>query len=288
MASLIAWVKTNWQFSYLLYSLLACMAVFILISKVEKGKGGASRLAKIWGSIGFALLLFYLLGAAQDPSQFLTFFGFAALGAALGYLAGVWLAPASLSEENRFAKAQNLIATLLAGALGTKLFSLWDDLTSGEHKLIFEPAYYLPLLCSLVGFFIALAAFYTLRSFSSGQVKITAPANQFVQWLDSNQHSHDNGVAAGRSVQFAGAAEFDDDLSVIWSLKQQTKQTAVVRLPVDISPNGLLTAPDAAWLTENPGALDWSVVATSNRDRSKCATYDVHFVANQVNTPIAQ
>ena len=257
---------------------MACTAIVLLISKLEKGKGGAQRLAKIWGSIGFALLLFYLLGAAEDRAQFLTFFGFGALGSALGYLTGVWLAPGSLAEENRFAKAQNLIATLLAGAFGTKLLSLWDDLTKGDKKLIFQPPYFLPLLCGLVGFFIALAAFYTLRSYSSGQVKITASASQFVQWLDSNQHSHDNGIAAGKSVQFSGAADFDDDLSVLWELKQQNRQTASVQLPTGISASGLLTAPDAAWIGANQAALDWTVVATSNRDRSKRASYDIHFV----------
>lgn len=278
MESLILWVKTNWQFTYLVYSVIACAFVLLLIAKLDKSKSGATRLAKIWGSIGFALLLFYLLGAAESRAEFLTLFGFGALGSALGYLCGVWLAPSSLSEENRFAKAQNLLATLFAGVFGTKLLSLWDDLTKGDQKLIFQPAYFLPLLCGLVGFFIALAAFYTLRSFSSGQVRITAPANQFVQWLDSNQHSHENGVAAGKAVQFSGAADFDDDLSVAWELKHQNKQSASVQLPVAISNTGLLTAPDSNWIAANPAALDWTVIATSNRDRSRCATYDIHFV----------
>jgi hypothetical protein len=279
MQSLIEWIKTNWQFTYLIYSVVACVVVILLISRFDKSQRGAARLAKIWGFIGFALLLFYLLGAAENRPQFLSFFGFGALGSALGYLAGVWLAPSSISEENRFAKAQNLIATLFAGAFGTKLLSLWDDLTKNDDKLIYKPAYYLPLLCGLVGFFIALAAFYTLRSFSSGQVKISAPPERFVQWLDSNQHSHDNGIAPGTIVQFSGAADFTDDLSVIWELKQQSKQTSAVQFPANtLSPAGLLTVPDATWFTSNAPALDWSVVATSNRDRSKCANYDIHFV----------
>jgi hypothetical protein len=281
MALLQAWIETHWKFPYLLYSAVVCVAVVYLVTKFSRARNGAQRAATIWGSIGFALLLFYLLGASDSREQFLSLFGFGAIGTALGYLTGVWLAPSSLSEENRFAKAQNLLATLAAGAVGTKLLGLWDDITKGESKLIYQPAYYLPLLCGLVGFFIALAAFYTLRSFSSGQVKITAPANQFIEWLDSNQKSHNNGVPAGKSVQFSGAADFDDDVSVSWGLKQQEKQMTTVDLPaITMSATGLLSAPSTEWVTANPGAVDWSVVATSNRDRSKWATYDIHFVGS--------
>ena len=281
MVSVWAWIETNWKFTYLLYSAVVCVAMVFLTPKFSRARNGAQRAATIWGSIGFGLLLFYLLGASESRSQFLSLFSFGAMGTALGYLTGVWLAPSSLSEENRFAKAQNLLATLAAGAVGTKLLGLWDDITKGDQKLIYQPAYFLPLLCCLVGYFIALAAFYTLRSFSSGQVKITAPASQLVEWLDSNQKSHDNGVPAGKSIQFSGAADFDDDISVSWSLKQQDKQMAPVDLPAaTMSATGLLIAPSSDWVTTNGTAVDWTVVATSNRDRSRWATYDIHFVAS--------
>lgn len=274
---IIDWIKASWRAGYLLYSAAVCTALVLYFRKRTRPQLGAQA-AITWGSIAFSLLLFFFLGAADDTKQFLTLFGFGAVGAALGYLTGVALAPSSLSEENRFMKAQNLLATLLAGVFGTKLLSLWDALTKEPNPLLFQPAYYLPLLSGLVGYFVALAAFYTLRSVTTGQVRITAPAAQFVAWTDSNQKRQENGVAASAAVQFTGAADFSDDMSVMWELKPKDGQTQVPAPAPGISAAGLLTAPDAAWIAAHPAALDWNVVATSNRDRSKYASCDVHFV----------
>jgi len=279
MDSIVAWAATNWKLTYLLYSIVVCSALAYAVPKAIKAKSGALIAAAAWGLIGFALLLLFLLGASESRTQFLVLFGFGALGAALGYLTGVWLAPSSLSEENRFMKAQSLVATLLAGAFGTKLLSLWDSLTTGDHKLIFEPAYFLPVICGLVGYFVALAAFYTIRSVDGGQVRITAIDLQFVPWTDAAGKTHDNGVSAGTTIRFSGAADFEDDISVLWDLKPKDNNAAAPPLPAGaMSADGLLTVPNAAWVAANPNFLDWTVVATSNRDRSRTANYDIHFV----------
>jgi hypothetical protein len=223
------------------------------------------------------LLLLFILGAAKDRIQFLTFFCFGATGCGLGYLTGVWLAPSSSSEETRFVKAGNIIATLFAGAVGTKLLSVWDDLT--KNGKIFDPDYFLPLLCGIAGFFVALAAFYTLRTAFSGQVRITAPGERFLIWTDSKGQSFDNGVPLGSQVQFAGVAEYADDLSVRWELKPLKTDVHASVLPANtITAYGLLTVPDQAWLQQHTNAAEWNVVATSNRDRSKYAVYPIRFL----------
>ena len=76
MDSLIHWIQQNWKLSYLLYSLAVCISLAFYFSTKSKTQSGAHRLAFIWGSIGFALLLFFFLGAADDTKQFLTFFAF--------------------------------------------------------------------------------------------------------------------------------------------------------------------------------------------------------------------
>jgi len=279
MDSFVAWAAANWKLTYLLYSVVVAAALAYAVPKAIKGKSTAYIAAAAWGVILFALLLLFLLGASDSPTQFLVLFGFGVFGAALGYLTGVWLAPSSLSEESRFVKAQSLVATLLAGAFGTKLLSFWDTLTTGDRKLILEPAYFLPVICGLVGYFVALAAFYTIRSTDGGQVKITALDKQFVPWTDSAGKAHDNGVPAGARIQFSGAADFEDDISVLWDLKPKDNSPAAPPLPAGtINANGLLTVPDSAWVAANPTFLDWAVVVTSNRDRSRFASFDIHFV----------
>ena len=176
---------------------------------------------------------------------------------AAGYLTGVALAPSSAAEESRFAKAQSIVATLLAGAFGTKLLSLWDTLSKGDPQpLIFQPAYYLPLLAGLVGYAVALAAFYTLRSGLEGQVRL-ATTDPFSTWNDDNQKPHNSGLTAGKKVQFAAAADFYDDLSVLWELKPKFQDGNPPSLPEGtLTATGLLTAPPKEWLTANPNARD--------------------------------
>src|SRR5262249_46351702 len=141
---------------------------------------------------------------------------------------------------------------------GTKLLSLWDDVTKGDKKLIFQPTFFLPLLSLLVGYFVALAAFYTLRSIQEGQVRVTAPESQFVQWQDGNGKTHDNGVTAATLIQFSGAADFPDDISVLWDLRPKGRPVGAPVPPAGtLSPTGLLTVPDATWVGANGGFLDW-------------------------------
>jgi hypothetical protein len=100
-----------------------------------------------------------------------------------------------------------------------------------------------------------------------------------VQWTDSNGKAHDNGVAASSLVQFSGAADFPDDISVLWDMRPKDNQAGAPALPPDtLSTSGLLTVPDAAWIAASPNFLDWVLVVTSNRDHSKVSRYEVHFV----------
>ena len=221
----VSWAQQNWKVIYLVYSITASLAAWFLIRRYYKTQNGGKQAAVIWGVISFGLLIFFFLGAADNTKQFLTFFSFGGLGVALGYLTGVWMSPSSLSEETRLLKAQHLFATLLAGALGTKLLSLWDSLTrndQSQNPAIFKSDVYLPLLSALVGYFVALAAFYTLRSAQEGLVRITAPTDDLETWNDPSQKTKTraNGLSAGKEIQFAGAAaDFSEDLSVLWELR---------------------------------------------------------------------
>ena len=273
-------IRTYWRGFYLVYSVGACFLVIRLVPRWYKTYNAAQRAAATWGGIGFALVPFYLLGAADGPLQFLVLFSFGATGAAFGYLTGVWLAPSSLSEQSRLMKAGSLVATLAAGAVGTKLLSISDDVI--KDKRIFQPAYFLPVVTAAAGYLVALAAFYAIRSAQDGQVRITAPAAQFVPWKDDKGNKHENGVAAGTKVQFSGASDFNDDMSVLWTMTPKGNPPGAPALPpgAGISADGLLTAPDATWMKDNRDFLDWVVEATSNLDRSKSASYEVHFVLN--------
>jgi len=110
----------------------------------------------------------------------------------------------------------------------------------------------LPLLCGVVGYFVALAAFYTLRTIQEGQGRITAPKAQFVPWVNGNGKTQENGVAPGTTVQFSGAADFQDDLSVLWNLRPKSDQVGVTPPPAGtLSATGVLMAPNAAWIASN-------------------------------------
>jgi hypothetical protein len=272
---LLGWLEANWKLSYLGYSILVCIVMAVAFAFVYGPGQGAEQAAVTWGSISFALFLFFFLGASQNTREFLEFFLFGCIGAASGYLTGVWLAPSSTSEETRFARAQGMIATIAAGALGTKFLSLVDVLTDGKKDaLIFDAKFYFPILSTLAGYLIALSAFYTIRTFGEGVVRITSP--KLSSWSDASGKG-DNGVPADLKVQFSGAANFPDDMSVSWSLNGQNAAAGGAGRAPSLDTTGELTAPDNTWIQNNPTCLDWAVIAISNRDPSKSAACEIHF-----------
>lgn len=287
-ASWLNWLKVNWKITYLLATIIAivfiCVSLKLLNLLPHKSKMNAQWIASVWGIVLFSIFFVFILGASSSLKQFLTIFSCGCIGGGLGYLTGIWLSPLSSSEEKGFQKVQTVATSLLAGAFGTKLLTLWDDITKDINgsKLIFNPNLYLPLLIGIVSYCIALAAFYTLRP--GGGVRITAPKSLFVSWMDrATNKTYTNGIQSGTTIQFAGAAGFADDISVIWSLIPKTPPVVVLPAPPPNSPtinatSGLLTAPNQDWVLANQSNLDWVVIATSNRDRSMSARYQVHFV----------
>ena len=104
------------------------------------------------------------------------------------------------------------------------------------------------------------------------------PKGQLSAWTDGNGNKGENGVPAGAKIQFAGAANFPDDMSVSWSLNCQTPlMGGDGRAPV-LSATGELTAPDKPWIQNNPKCLDWAVIAISNHaiHRSRLPA-EIHF-----------
>lgn len=288
-ASWLNWLKVNWKITYLLATIIAVVLIYVSFKFLNllphKSKMNAQWAASVWGIVLFSIFFICILGASSNLKQFLAIFSCGCIGGGLGYLTGIWLSPLSSSEQKNFQKAQTVATSLLAGAFGTKLLTLWDDITKDINgsKLIFNSDLYLPLLIGVASYFIALTAFYTLRQ--SGDVRITAPKSLFVLWTDkTTDKTYQNGIRSGTTIQFAGAADFPDDISVIWSLVPKAPRAVV--LPAPSPPNsptiqatsGLLTAPDHDWVLANQSALDWVVIATSNRDRSMSARYRVHFL----------
>ncbi len=272
--AVLSWLQWHWKFTYLVWATLVCVSLAVWFGMIRKtGVRNAQQAAATWGSVAFALFFFFFLGAAENTKDLLKLFSFGAVGAALGYLTGVWLAPATLSEESRFAKAQTLIASVAAGAFGTKLLSVADALIDGkENALILRPEYYLPVLSFIAAYLVALAAFYTLRTLNDGLVRVT-PVGELKD-VDGKKI----GLAAGQKVQFAGAANFPDDVSVSWSLKC-TRQPEPAGGP-SISATGELTVPDAAWMTGHADFLDWAVIAISNLDPSKAGAFQIHLLTS--------
>jgi hypothetical protein len=277
----VKWANANWKPAYLVYSVLVSAAliggIYYFVER-KKGEFSAQVAAGAWGLTAFGLLLFFFVGASHDKIEFLRLFGFGAAGAALGYLTGIWLAPFDTAEENRFAKAQSVVASVFAGAVGTKLLSLWDSLTSGNNPKILDPAYHLPVLSAVVSYLIGLAAFYTIRTMGDGGVRVTIRP-RLVDWIGPDHKRNSTGVLEGTEVRFSAFADFIDDVSVTWDLKPGEHIEALVKDGQGAwdAKSGTLRVPSGTWISQNDKLKDWTVVATSSRDRSRNVETVIHF-----------
>jgi hypothetical protein len=259
---------------------------------VELSPGLVIKACITWGFVSLILCTAFMIGAAQTPTQFLIYFASAAFGAGMGYLIGAWLTPNS-GDQSQLDTARNVVTGLLTGVVGTKLLSLWDDLVDkpagGGHPPIMTAPYFIPIIMFLVGFTVSLSAFYTVRSQHTDDVAITVSPKSAYVALGSSRL----GVLPGAVIQFSGAANSLDDVSVIWDFEPVKACASLDKTPADKTKfdtemhgafnleSGKLTTPTLetieTWSKQCPGSQNWTVTATSNENRSKSLQYGVMF-----------
>ncbi len=223
-------------------------------------------------------------------------------GAASGYLIAVFVT-ATGAEGETLGPIKQTVAGALSGVVGTKLLTLWDDLTKGDAPKIFSPAIYLQVVALLVGFTLSLAAFYTVRNLEAVTVNITAEPDKLVSYQSANGQAQ-NGIpllpSEKTQVQFTGAAASSKDMSVLWKVEPNEPSSEIqnalekdgakddkqsVKKDKDLvnidSSSGLLTVmpkvdlnkadKDFDFPPNHRFPIDWIVVATSrqNKDQSK-------------------
>jgi hypothetical protein len=255
----------------------------------------------VWGIVALMLCLIFMLGAAQTATQFLVFFAMGAFGAGMGYLVGAWLTPTG--DSNPLDQVRNVVAGVLTGVAGTKLLTLWDDLTDrptgGGPPPIMTPPFFIPIVMWLVGFTVSLSAFYTVRTGQSGDVRITYSPQSEVLHLDSKHI----GLLPDTVVRFAAAANSPDDVTVSWDFHLEEpcgppvsgakvfNKAAFDKEMVNAfdAATGKLTTPPQTvlqdWINSCPGSQNWILTATSNQDRSRMSQYDVKFCRTKQDCP---
>lgn len=293
------WDFWSWRTFYLVLVLLVsglALGVYFLTGGKSGVEAPETRASLAWCGLALTLMTAFMLGAAQTEKQFLVWFSAAVLGAGAGYLIGVWLTPSTDTQQASFDRVQNILSSLLAGVVGTKLLGLWDDLAKpaeGEKiPRILTPDYFLTVVLALTGLAVSLSGFYTIRSAREGSVSITALKSAFVAYKPEGSAAVTNGVWADSKVQFAGAASYRDDLSVTWDLRQKDNKTPPGPAAKPMV-NGLLEAPSEAVLGQWCGKsdpcdwpLNWTVVATSVENRAKSTTYPIRFCRNEKDCPV--
>jgi hypothetical protein len=292
----------NWKVTYALLQLILLSALYYSLRPFP-ADSPATTASVVWGIVTLVLCLIFMLGAAQTPTQFLVFFGTGAFGAGMGYLVGAWLTPSG--DSNPLDQARNIVAGVLTGVVGTKLLTLWDDLvdrpTGGGQPPIMTAPYFVPVVLWLVGFTVSLAAFYTVRTGESGDVRVTYSPKSAVLQL-GGKHI---GVLPDTTVTFAGAANSPEDVTVKLDFRLEgpcgTPVQAANVKPYDKvefdkkmvkafnTETGELHTPEATvlqeWINSCPGSQNWLLTATSNQDRSKFSRYNLKFCRTVADCP---
>ena len=285
----------SWKVRYFAITALLVFSIFEITNPMQSVSGEAPRAIAFWGGTGFALLLFFYFGAAQSSRQFLALFATSATAAAAGYLIAIFITATGREGEN-LSNIEKVVATALGGVMGTKLLSLWDDLTkvdpnSNGLPKIFSLQYYLPCIAALVGFTLSLATFYAIRSLDSGDVSVTAEPNRLISYQLTDEGEKHNGLLVPTDktaeIQFSGAANSMTDLSVTWRVEPTNATAAVLEaLGGDKSPlkfsstPGHLVVPSTTDLkkvtiTGGEFPLNWSVFATSVQDQTKSYEFKI-------------
>jgi hypothetical protein len=163
-----------------------------------------------WSVVFMLVLVCVILIVAGTGTEFLAWFSVGSLGAALGWILGIYASPSSPEEASHFTQLGTAVTALVSGALVTHLGALWQKLIDGDDPRILQKRYAIPLLIFLGTGLISVAAQYNIRE--------NAPAPVVVSLQDPSALSRDAStnlpIWEGQQLQFAALVSHSSDPSV--------------------------------------------------------------------------
>jgi len=164
-----------------------------------------------WSLVFMLVLVCVLLVVASTGIEFLTWFSVGSLGAALGWILGIYISPATPEEASQFNRLGTAVAGLVSGAVVTHLGALWQKLIEGDEPRILQKRYAIPVLIFLGTGLISIAAQYSIRE--------NVPAAVVVGLQDPTALTRDPTsqrpvLENQKPVQFLAVVSFPDDPAV--------------------------------------------------------------------------
>jgi len=126
-----------------------------------------------WSVVFMMVLVCALLIVASTGTEFLVWFSVGSLGAALGWVLGIYASPSSPEQASHFTELRTVVTGLGLGAVVTQLSALWQKLIEGNDPRIFQRRYAIPVLLFLGTGLISVAAQYNIRENAAGTVVVT-------------------------------------------------------------------------------------------------------------------
>src|SRR5262245_8666365 len=164
-----------------------------------------------WSLLFMLVLVCVLLVVASTGIEFLTWFSVGSLGAALGWILGIYISPASPEEASQFNRLGTAVAGLVSGAVVTHLGALWQKLIEGAEPRILQKRYAIPVLIFLGTGLISIAAQYSIRANAPAAV-VVGPQDPTALTRDPTSQ---RAVLDGQKfVQFVAVVSFPEDAGV--------------------------------------------------------------------------
>src|SRR5262245_57375057 len=157
------------------------------------------------------VLVCVLLVVASRGIEFLSWCAVGSLGAALGWVLGIYISPASPEEASQFNRLGTVVASLVSGAVVTHLGALWQKLIEGAEPRILQRRYAVPVLIFLGTGLMSIAAQYNVRAPASPAVVVGL---QDPTALTRDPTSQRPVLDGQKGVQFVAMVSFPDDAAV--------------------------------------------------------------------------
>jgi hypothetical protein len=162
-------------------------------------------------SVVFMVLVSVLLVVASTGIEFLAWFSVGSLGAALGWILGIYISPSSPEEASHFNQLGTAVAGLVSGAIVTHIGALWQKLIDGSEPRILQKRYAIPVLIFLGTGLISVAAQYNIRESTGAPVVVSL---RHPVALARDQSSHLSVLEGQQSVQFFALVDHPADATV--------------------------------------------------------------------------
>jgi hypothetical protein len=266
------------------YLILTVVGVFILgyfvfrsstlesLKSLGSSLNGFSLNGAEYFSVGFAIMggtvmLLLALSFFPDYDRVRLTLMLEMSGAVLGWILGMFLTPASQSEQETFLNAKTALVGVVSGYLLSKLQTLFDKMVA-ENKVLNKNALQYGLSC-FVPLILSTAAVYNVRAYQDQRVLITPGASGDLATITSNGKSEYK-LALSKSAAFVAEARFPSNSAVEWSVDP-------AELHGTIDPHtGEYKAPDQ--MPNDPIA---TVVAISLGDKTKIGRFPITLVRTE-------